>query len=203
MAKRYEPISAFILAGGKSSRMGEPKAFMQIAGKSLMDYAVAQAHSIAEDVFIVGDKIMYGAYGRIVSDVYPDCGPLGGIHAALNRSRTEFTLILPLDMPFLTRGFFQYLNAQAQDSEKLVTVTQIGGGYNPLCAIYRKAFMDTAEAGIKAGNLKIDALFPPADTLVITEAELILQRFDMTIFSNVNTPEDFERASQRKPDLTG
>jgi len=203
MAKRYEPITAFILAGGKSTRMGEQKAFKQIAGKSMMDYAVAQGHSVAEDVFIVGDKIMFGAYGRIVSDIYPDCGPLGGIHAALDRTKTEFNIIIALDTPFLTKTFLHFMIAQAQESEKMVTVTQMMNRFNPLGAIYRKGFFHIADAALKAGNLKIDSLFPPSDTLVITEAELALQRFDMRIFENINTPEDFERATTRRPDIDG
>ena len=183
--------------------MGEQKAFKQIAGKSLMDYAVAQGHSIAEDVFIVGDKIMFGAYGRIVNDIFPNCGPLGGIHAALDRTKTEFSLILALDTPFLTKTFLHFLNAQAQESEKMVTVTQLQGGYNPLGAIYRKGFFHVADAALKANNLKIDGLFPPSDTLVISEAELIMQRFNLGMFENINTPEDFEQASQRRPDING
>jgi len=201
MGIRYEPITAFIMAGGLSSRMGEPKAFMQIAGKSMIDYAVAQAHSVAEDVFVVGDKIMYGAYGRIVTDIHEKCGPLGGIHAALTRTKTEFNLMLALDTPFLTRNILHYLNEQAQKAEKTVTVPKLSNGYNPLCAIYRKDFLHRAEGALLAGNYKIDSLFLEGDTLEITEAELLMQRFDITMFQNINTPEDFAIASNRKPDL--
>jgi len=203
MGLRYEPITVFILAGGPSSRMGEPKAFMQIAGKSLIDYAVAQAHSVGEDVFVVGDKIMYGAYGRIVTDIHEKCGPLGGIHAALTRTKTEFNLMLALDTPFLTKNLLNYLNMQAQKAEKTVTVPKLSGGYNPLCAIYRKDFLHRAEGALQAGNYKIDSLFIEGDTLEITEAELIMQRFEISMFANINTPEDFARANTRKPDLHG
>lgn len=189
-------MTAFILAGGKSSRMGEEKAFMQINGKGLIDRVISAAHNVAEDTFVVGPKDKFGAYGRIVNDVYPDCGPLGGIHAALDRSRTELSLMLPVDTPFITTEFLQFLTDIARDNKALVTVPKANGGFQPLCAVYRKGFAAIAEKALKEKRLKIDPLFTPDVARVVTEDEIRSAGFDPAILDNLNTREEYERAAQ-------
>src|SRR5579864_2571996 len=80
------PISAFILAGGKSSRMGTDKAFLDWAGRSLLTHMLELATGVAGQVKVVGDPANFAAFAPVVEDVYPDSGPLGGIHAALVNS---------------------------------------------------------------------------------------------------------------------
>src|ERR1035437_3218979 len=91
----------FILAGGKSSRMGPntDKAFLDFHGQSLLDRALAVAGMVCDRVTIVGDparfaKVGSSKYVPVVADIFPGCGPLAGIHAALTRSTAELTLML-------------------------------------------------------------------------------------------------------------
>lgn len=191
-----QDVTAFILAGGKSSRMGEEKAFMQIQGKGLIDRIISAAHNVSEDTFVVGPKDKFGAYGRIVNDVYPDSGPLAGIHAALERSRTELSLVLPVDTPFVTTEFLKFLTDTARESKAIVTVPRVGGRLQPLCAVYRKPFAAIAEQALKEKRLKIDPLFPPESTRVISEEEIRAAGFDPAILDNLNTKEEYERAAE-------
>jgi len=193
-----QEITGFILAGGQSSRMGENKAFLMFEGKPLIDYSIASARSLCEDVFIVGPKELYGAFGRIVKDVYPDCGPLGGIHAALGRSQTELNLVLPVDMPFLPPDFLRYLAEEAERSGATVCVPKLRTGYQPLCAIYNKRFEAIAESSLKENKYKVDAAFPADSTHIVTEEMMVAAGFTPRIFENLNTPEDFARAKSER-----
>ena len=177
--------------------MGEnrDKAFLMLDGKTLIDHAIAQAKSIAEEIFIVGPATSFSAYGRIVKDVFPDCGPLGGIHAALKRSRSEYSLILPLDMPLVTEEFLRFLLQQAVSSQAMVTVPRLEDGYQPLCAIYRQGFSALAEAALQQRRCRIDALYPAGATRVIDMDELRRNGFDPSMFDNINRPEDYERVA--------
>lgn len=191
-----QTITGFILTGGKSSRMGSDKAFLTFDGKPMIDRAIAQARSIAEEVFIVGPKELYGAFGRIVKDEFPDCGPLGGIHAALRRSKTEFSLVLAVDTPLISVEFLRYLAEQAQASRSMVTLPR-AGGLHPLCAVYRAEFAEAAERALKTKSYKVGAAFPGDSMRVIDEAELSLHGFDEAMFANLNTPEEFAAAQGR------
>src|SRR5437879_12975870 len=116
---------------------GKDKAFLLRNGRALIDLMIQKAKSVADDVFIVGPKEKFSSYGRVVEDRYPDCGPLGGIQAALNRSRTELNVVLPIDIPFVDQAFLSYLIGEAERSAALVTVPKVKGGLQPLCAVYR------------------------------------------------------------------
>jgi molybdopterin-guanine dinucleotide biosynthesis protein A len=83
-------VAAFILAGGRSLRMGTDKAFLELAGKPLIVRAVEVALKALPEVKIVGDPRKFAAFGPVIEDVYRDRGPLGGIHAALTNSAAEW-----------------------------------------------------------------------------------------------------------------
>jgi molybdopterin-guanine dinucleotide biosynthesis protein A len=190
-----QDITVFIIAGGKSSRMGQDKAFLKIKGRMLIDHAILQAHSVADDIFIVGPKEKFGAFGRIVKDIYPDCGPLGGLHAALDRSRTNLSLMLALDTPFVTPEFLKFLVSEAQSSKAVVTVPRTKDGLQPLCAVYGHEFLAIAQTALAAGEYKIDPLFSKIKTQIVdlTDGSQHPQ-FEAKMFQNINSPEDVERA---------
>lgn len=187
-------LAAFILAGGKSSRMGRDKAFLDLDGRTLLDRALALAKNVTDDVRIVGEKTKLAGLENVVEDLYPNCGPLGGIHAALTSSTAELNLMLAVDMPFMEPRFLEYLISTARQSQATVAVPRAGGGLQPLCAVYRLWFTELAERALRAGRNKIDRLFPPAHTRVLEEDELKHAGFAVEMFRNVNTPADWEQA---------
>lgn len=183
-------LSAFILVGGRSSRMGRDKAAMQLNGRTLLDRALSLARSLTSTVFTVG-----AAYD--VRDRYPGAGPLAGIHAALRASSTDLNLILAVDTPFLTSALLRFLVAEAERSTALATIPRSGGRLHSLCAVYRRAFADAAEQALSAGQNKIDALFSTVPVRLVEEPELLALDFTPEMFDNLNTPEDWQRAVAR------
>lgn len=187
-------VTAFILAGGQSSRMGTEKAFLDLHGRTLLERALELARGVADQVCIVGTAEKFAAYGSVVEDIYPGRGPLGGIHAALSATATELNLVLAVDMPFMSAAFLRYLVEQARTSGALVTVPHAAKGLQPLCAVYRRDFRQRAEESLRAGRNKIDPLFTPMETRIVAEAELEQLSLTASIFDNLNTREDWERA---------
>src|ERR1700724_3975708 len=93
-------VAAFILAGGKSTRMGADKAFVALDGRTLLTRALAIAQTVSSDVRIVGDPAKFAHFAPVVEDLFRGCGPLGGIHRALRMSFDELNLILAAALPF-------------------------------------------------------------------------------------------------------
>jgi len=190
MAGLRGDLTAFILTGGGSTRMGADKPFVNLRGQTLLAKALELARSVTGEVRIVGDRAKFAAFAPVVEDVFLGCGPLGGIHAALRASHTDLNLMLAVDLPLLSTQFLQYLVERAKSGTAMVTAVKASGRWQPLCAIYRREFADAAEAALRAGRYKIDPLFAPASTQLISEKELADAGFAMDIFRNVNTPEE-------------
>jgi molybdopterin-guanine dinucleotide biosynthesis protein A len=209
---RTEPSRmGFVLAGGKSSRMGagpdkdKDKVFLEFGGQTLLDRALSVMGTVCDRVAIVGDPAKFAKYGSskhgsskyasmncesVVADIFPGCGPLAGIHAALLHSSAELNLMLAVDMPFVSRELLAFLFAAAEGSDAIVTVPRSGKGLQPLCAVYRRGFSLAAERALRAGKYKIDAAFSSVSVRVIEEGELAAAGFSEQSFFNVNTPQD-------------
>lgn len=190
-------LAAFVLAGGRSARMGADKAFLQLNGRTLLQRALELAGTVARDVRVVGSREKFAALAPVVEDVYGERGPLGGIHAALSATGSEFNLILAVDLPFVQERFLAWLAEQAQTASAVVTVPRAGGRLQPLCGIYRREFGEIAERALAAGRNKIDTLFRETKVRIIEEDELAHFAFPATMFDNLNTPQEWEQAGRR------
>jgi molybdopterin-guanine dinucleotide biosynthesis protein A len=191
-----EDLSASILAGGKSTRMGTDKAFVLLDGRTLLSRTLDLARQLTSNVHIIGDPGKFAPFSSTIEDIFPGCGPLGGIHAALRSSLTDLNVILAVDVPFVSLALLDYLISRATSSDANVTVARAAGGFQPLCAVYRRSFADAAENALRARHYKIDTLFAPTTTQVIEEAELEASGFSPRIFRNLNTPEDLAEARE-------
>jgi len=188
-------VSAFILAGGRSTRMGTDKAFVMLEGCTLLARMLELARSVCADVRIVGDRVKFAAFAPVVEDVFLGCGPLGGIHAALRSSQTHLNVMLAVDIPFVSPAFLEFLVARGRESGAMVTLVRTRDGLHPLSAVYGRGFADYAEKALRAGHHKIEALFEETKTQVIEEEELRDAGFPLSIFRNLNTPEDLKSES--------
>ncbi len=221
VASDLSDVAAFILAGGKSTRMGTDKAFVALEGRTLLARSLEVARSVTSDVRIVGSAEKFAAFAPVVEDLFSDCGPLGGIHAALRSSQNDLNLMLAVDLPLVSFALLQFLITRAKDSGAMVTAprTQMSRAeistnnfspisaspttdsrphehWQPLCAVYRRDFADIAEAALQAGRYKIDALFENGSVCSIGHAELELAGFSPNMFRNLNTPEDIAGAGK-------
>jgi molybdopterin-guanine dinucleotide biosynthesis protein A len=191
-------VTAFVLAGGKSSRMGSDKAFLRLGDETLLSRALKLVGAVVSEVCIVGDAKKFAVFGQVVEDVYRERGPLGGIHAALSGSTTELNLMLAVDLPFVTQKLLQYLLSRALESGAMVTVPRTGSGFQPLCAVYRRGFAEVAEQSLLEGKNKIDSLFAGVGSCVIGEKELVRAGFSAEMFRNLNTPEELDKAKRER-----
>jgi molybdopterin-guanine dinucleotide biosynthesis protein A len=187
-------VCAFILAGGRSTRMGADKALLDFEGQTLLARALTTARAVAPDVRILGSVDRFSTYGATIEDHFAGHGPLAGIHAALAAGLAEQNLILAVDTPFVTEALLHCLLDVSRHAKAVVTVPHLSSGWQPLCAVYRHDFVTLAEAALSAGRNKIDGLFASTTVHAISEAELAAQGFSPDLFLNLNTPDDLERA---------
>ena len=187
-----EKVTAFVLTGGHSSRMGADKALLPFRDQTLLARALQIAAAVAGKVVIVGPRARYSAYGDVVEDVYTGCGPLAGIHAALAATQTELNLVLSVDMPLMSPEFLRWLLEQARNMSDLIVVPDALGGQQPLCAVYRRSVQELAEQALKDGDYKIGHLFSKVSACYISEAEMRAAGFSPDIFRNVNTAEEYQ-----------
>ena len=134
--------------------MGADKAFLEFGGQTLVDRALTVMAAVCDSVTIVGDPAkfaQYGSskYGPVVADVFPGCGPLGGIHAALAHSTAELNLMLAVDMPLVSAELLAFLFAAAENTG--ATITASG------CTL--EATTRGAQAGLPNDSKKMGTVF--------------------------------------------
>ncbi len=130
--------------------MGRDKAGLLLDGRTLLEHALQVVREACGSAGILGSRELYGDYGaEVVEDIYPGCGPLGGIHAALSHSKTRFNLIIAVDTPFLSADFLRFMVERAVESAAVVTTPEIAGYRQPLCSVYGQDFLTIAEAALR------------------------------------------------------
>src|ERR1700688_1230163 len=105
-----DQVAGFVLAGGKSSRMGQNKALLRIGGERLGARPARLLESVAGPTTVIANPEVYLPLGlRAVGDDWPSAGPLGGIATALGASKVPWSLIVAWDLPSLTKGWLNYV----------------------------------------------------------------------------------------------
>ena len=207
MSRNWHPLSAAILAGGQSRRMGRNKALLPLVegGPAMIEIVLGRLRSVADEVTIVAnDREQYALFGaRIVPDLLPGAGTLAGIHAALSAARNEHCLIVACDMPFLNTALLAVMSARPRDYDVLVPLLpgesrQRADGlvYQTLHAIYSRTCIGPIERQLAGGNRQVIGFFPDVriETLGVDE----VARYDPELrsFFNANTPETLANARQ-------
>lgn len=149
-------VTAFVLAGGESRRMGRDKALLALpSGETMLGHALATAKEAAGTVVLVAPTGRYPELQgrvRMIQDVYPGRGPLSGIHAALCASETEWNMVLGVDSPRVTPELLRFLMATAAGTAALAVVPRVEGRLHTVCAIYKKSFAQAVERELLAGR---------------------------------------------------
>lgn len=188
-------ITPLILAGGESRRMGTNKSFVSLAGKPMIEVVTAKIKEIFSlpPMLITNSPQLYSYLGlKMVEDIIKGKGPLGGIHAGLSNSPSQFNFIFGCDMPFLNRDLIQYMIKQIGEEDLIIP--RHGVCLEPLHAIYSKNCLASIEEILNKGALKIQSFFPQVKIHYIEEREI--QQFEphLKCFSNINTRQDLEDA---------
>jgi molybdopterin-guanine dinucleotide biosynthesis protein A len=188
-------ITGVIQAGGKSTRMGgEPKAFLELGGRRIIDRVVAVMAAVTDDLLIVTNTPdLYASLGLpMVPDVFPDRGSLGGIYSGLQAAAGSSAFTVACDMPFLAADVARLVVGRAPEAD--VVIPRTGGQLETLHACYAKSCLGPMETRLRAGRLRITGFFEDVRVLEIPEAEVARIASPEVVFMNVNTPEELERA---------
>ena len=181
-------LSGFVLAGGKSSRMGQDKALLNWHGRSLLDHMVELLRSVADPVQVVGRDQL--------PDRIPGLGPLSGIATGIEASSTDANLFVAVDLPLLTKDFLKYLRLRAEHSSHPLLACKIESAF-PLCLGVFRPMLPEIQRRLKAGQLSVRGLIEAGSCEILSEIELHSEGFDRSIFKNINTPGDYRESFLR------
>ena len=174
--------SGYVLAGGRSSRMGQDKALLPFRGLVLAEAVARQVELAAGNVTLVGHPDLGG-----IPDLYPGEGPLGGILTALHHTSTDWNLIVACDLPGVTAGFLEWLLSETGSAQAPALLPYSAGGRaEPLCAAYHRHILPGLESAFASGVRKVTAALEGLGAMRLDVSE-------EAIFQNVNTPEDWSR----------
>ena len=196
--KEIPHLTAIILAGGKSSRIGsdKDKAILKLNGKRLIDIVVSKLKNIVGDnIIIVGPPEKYPSYKQVVPDLFNQRGLLVGLYSGLKSSASRYNLVVGCDMPFLKVELLQYMRDKIGSND--IIIPRYAKNYiEPLCAIYSKDCLSVMERNIEAGILSIRRIFPYLKVKYIEEKEIKRVDSELNSFFNINYKEDFIRAEE-------
>lgn len=190
-----------VLAGGRSERMGRPKAFIEVDGVPLVRRALDALGAVCSRLILVAaGEAPFASLGvPVVPDAFPLSGPLAGIHAALSSSAGEPCLVVACDQPFLSPALLGLIARKGEAAIREgadAAVPRIGGRLQGLTAAYAPAALPAAEARLRRGELRISDFL--GGLRVAEIAEEACRRVDPRLdsFVNLNTPEDLARITQ-------
>jgi molybdopterin-guanine dinucleotide biosynthesis protein A len=135
-------ITGLLLAGGKSSRMGEDKGFLLLNGKPFIQYSIDALKPFVSEIIIVSDNPSYDAFGlKRINDLTKDSGPVAGICAGLEASSNDYNLVLSCDIPLITPEILQTIIDAIDDTSEIIQV-ESNGKSMPLIALYKRQVKD-------------------------------------------------------------
>ncbi|ADV83333.1 molybdenum cofactor guanylyltransferase [Terriglobus saanensis] len=197
-------VGGFVLAGGASSRMGQDKSMLKLHGRSLLEIAVEKTREVCGNVAVLcgPDPSRTQGLAEAVMDLHGECGPLGGIEAALAKTTFDWNLFLPVDTPLLPEELLSAWVREACSEGMVASILSIEGKWHPLPLLLHKSALESIQASIAAGRFRLrtaltDAASATAQRLEEAEVSTLLRRVVSSDelaewFANANTPEEFQ-----------
>jgi len=204
-----EPYAAgFVLAGGRSRRMGTDKALVQLGGRPLIDHAVSILQRAGLSVSIAGGQEHLDAFAPVIEDSEPGRGPLGGICAALAAVPVPLGVFLPVDLPLLPAQLIEYLLRHARITGRAVTLCSVSGFPQTFPAVIGREALPELVSELNAGGGGCLSAFQATaewfgQPVTVLPVELLVQSGQVADpaglppfcwFLNVNSPEELRRA---------
>jgi molybdopterin-guanine dinucleotide biosynthesis protein A len=189
-------VTGILLAGGKSRRMGEDKRYLVVGEQTLLERGLAVLRSIFQEVLVViaQDSPPLDVEARVVRDLVPECGSLGGLYTGLVQATTPFIFVVACDMPFLDLAVITQFTSRRAAAD--IVMAKLAARLHPMHALYGKRCLPVVEEMIRTRQLKIQEIVLQSSLLVryVTEADLVAIDPTGRSFQNVNTPADLEAA---------
>lgn len=181
-------LSGYILAGGKSSRMGTDKAFLPVQEEPMLKRMIRLLEPFCQTIAISGENLGYKNFNlEMVSDIYSGCGPISGIISSLKHSSTEWNLIVSVDVPFMNEALILYLISHIGNYDCIIP--QHEGGIEPLMGLYNKQIIPVVEEMISRGDYQLKRLLSSLNIRYVNCNDLIKQF--PRLFVNINLPGDY------------
>ena len=199
--KPRDDLSAIILAGGKSSRMGRSKALLLFDGKPLIIHIVRTLERFFSDIVIVAaaGQELPPLPMTLVRDEVAYQGPVGGIYYGLKAASRDVCFVTSCDVPFLNLPLISYLISQISDYDVVVPYYQ--ERFQPLHAVYRRSVVPLLQEQLRRGELRPISLYKKVRTREVREDEIRVFDPEGLSFLNMNTPEDYQTALRRWQEL--
>jgi molybdopterin-guanine dinucleotide biosynthesis protein A len=189
-------VTGILLAGGKSRRMGEDKRHLVVGEQTLLERGLAVLRSTFQDVLVViaQDSPPLGVDARVVRDLVPDCGSLGGLYSGLMQATTPWVFVVACDMPFLDQAVIAQFTSRRTTAD--IVMAKLDARLQPMHALYGKQCLPVLEQMVRARQLKIQEMVSQSSLRVcyVTEADLLSIDPSGRSFYNVNTLADLEAA---------
>ena len=192
----FNNVFCFILAGGKSKRLGEDKVNTMIGDDSLLELMIRKVSEIFENVVIISrrDSKLPDTGNKVLYDLIPECGSLGGIYTGLVKSPTYHSFFLSCDMPFIEKPFIEKMISEKRDYD--ILLPRDGINYQPLHGIYTKSCIPLTRNLLASGNLKIIDLFSKLNVRYIEKSAWESYDREKRMFLNINTSQELELARE-------
>jgi molybdopterin-guanine dinucleotide biosynthesis protein A len=182
-------VSAAILVGGLSKRLGRDKVLLEFDGQPLIHRSVTLLSSLFENVLVIGHhRPEFDDLGiRVIEDIVPEKGALGGLYTAVENSTTSAVFVMAADMPFVTRPVIDKVLQLLGQADAVIP--RGPRGFEPLCALYSKSCATPMKDAIEGGTFKIMAAL---EGLNIVTPEITVANGEQDPFANINYPEDVD-----------
>lgn len=223
MTQSANPVSAVVLAGGQSRRMGRDKALLRIGDQPLLVVVLKRLAFLSGDLIVAaGDRGCYAEVlrsappTRCVNDPFPHAGPLSGIYAGLQAAKHSYSIVVACDMPYLNVALLSWMIDQAGNYDAVVPQVMTkndamanrseeaplasgrakDGGFHPLHAVYSKSCMAPMQAAFERQELRLGALLATLHVRPVTAAEVEIYDPHFLSLKNINTPEEYANLSR-------
>jgi len=181
-------ISGFILAGGKSSRMGTDKALLVFQEEPLLKHMIKLIEPFCDNIAISGQNSDYSIFGvEMIPDLYSDCGPIAGIYSSLHHSLTNWNLLVSVDVPFVNEELFLFLISNIGEYDCIIP--KHTSGVEPLIGLYHRRTLPVIKEMITSGDYKLTNLLSKLNTRYLN-CNILIEKYPR-LFMNINRLEDY------------
>ena len=180
--------TGIILAGGKSSRMGEDKGLVLLNGKPMIQYVIEALKDVVSNIIIISNNASYNKFGiPVYSDLIKDKGPVGGIYTGLYHSTTELNFCISCDVPMISADFIFWLLNRSRNA--FITLPMYKNKVHQMIGVYSKQVLSNFQESAEKEHLKLGQVNNDMACEII-DIEKEYANFDELIFSNINTKHD-------------
>lgn len=192
--------NAIILAGGQSSRLGEDKALVPLAGIPLMTRTARSLHHVSRQIILAGRPYLTVDIGlstnvTFTADAFPAAGPLVGVYSGLLASDAKLNIVVACDMPLVRPRLLAHLLTAAGESTAQVTVPEWNGKPQVLPSVYKRSATETVRRALEDGERSLHAFLERIQPHIVPESQVLEFDPEGRSFLNINTRDDLKAAA--------